>query len=290
MKKFYLIIAAVAAMATTVQAQNELTGQIAVGDYEGATALVEGSFFDSAPTTFYLAHTGSQLIYTADDLADFNDDMENIKITKLTYRYYNENAFNDIVRDVKVYMQEIDATQFAVVDGKKQFFDFDETAPVYDNEETYELWATYGDDGELEFDLSSNPFTINPGSNLLVTFVFDAQDNDNCNDSSFDMQFYSSGLRNRAMTFTNNTVSFLDFKDTEDFPDATSTLGCGTSIDLPVTLIDYTYTEPETVGISEINADSTADGAYYDVMGRVLNGNNLPHGIYIHNGQKYIAK
>lgn len=290
MKKIYMIIAALAATTMNVQAQEVLSGVLNVGDYEGAVALVEGSYFDEAPTTFYLAHTGSQMIYTAEDLSDFTDDKENIKITKLTYRFYNENSYYDIERSVKVYLQEIEDTEFAVADGKKQFFDFDASAPLFDSEQVYEMILTYGDDGEMEFDLSDNPFTITPGKGLLVTAVFDALDDYNCNDSGFDMYFYSTGIRNRAMTFTNNTVSFLDYKETENFPDATAMLGCGTNIDLPVTKIDYTYQEVIPTAITDINVGNTENGAYYNVMGHKIDGSDLPAGIYIHNGKKYIAR
>ena len=44
-------------------------------------------------------------------------------------------------------------------------------------------------------------------------------------------------------TYTDNTTSFLDFALGADFPNATSTLGCGTNVDLPVTRIEYSYTE-----------------------------------------------
>ena len=128
----------------------------------------------------------------------------------------------------------------------------------------YELAETYGDDGELEFDLSAAPFSLTPGKGLLVTVVMDALDDDNGLSSSFDLQFYNTGYRHRAMTFTHNNVSFLDYKDTEDFPDASSMLGCGTDIDLPVTKIDYTFTSGEgivgdidgngSVGIEDVNA------------------------------------
>jgi len=43
-------------------------------------------------------------------------------------------------------------------------------------------------------------------------------------------------------------------------------------------------------GISEIATDQPVDNNYYDLMGRKLDGNNLPAGIYIHNGKKYIQK
>lgn len=287
MKKFYLMLAACAAFSMNALAQEAQSATLTVGDYDGATSMVEGSFWDVAPTTFYVAHTGSQMIYTADDLADF-DGKEEVKITKLTYRFYNE-GFDDITRDVKLYLQEIDATAFEVIDGVKQFFDFDASALVLEFEGYYSLLDYYGMDGEMEFDLSNAPFEVTPGKNLLVTVIFDAQEDDNCTDGTL-VQFYNSGLRNRVMTYTNNTVSFVDYTETEDFPKATATLGCGTNIDLPVTKIDYTYVDAVDTGIEEMKTSNAADGAYYNMMGQKLDGNHLPAGIYIHNGKKYIAK
>lgn len=251
-----MILAALAAM-TTVHAQNVVNATLEVGDYQGATTVVEGSYWDSAPTTFYLAHTGSQMIYTPDDLAPLAE-LQNVKIHKLTYRYTNMDAYSTITRDVKVYLQQIDATEFAKVEGVKQFFDFDENAPCYDAVVDYDFADTYGDDGELEFDLSAAPFALTPGKALLVTVVMDAQDDDNCLNSGFDLQFYNTGFRHRAMTFTHNTVSFLEYKDTEDFPDAKATLGCGTDIDLPVTRISYSYTTDEGLK-GDVNGDGNVD-------------------------------
>jgi len=42
--------------------------------------------------------------------------------------------------------------------------------------------------------------------------------------------------------------------------------------------------------IEGITTDQAVDNNYYDLMGRKLDGNNLPAGIYIHNGKKYIQK
>lgn len=288
MKKIYLLITALAAM-TAAQAQTYESATLEVGDYEGATTVVEGSYWDSAPTTFYLAHTGSQIIYTAKDLADL-DELTDVKIDKITYRFLNAEGYETIVRDVKLYLQEIDETAFAVIDGTKQFFDFDAESPALDVTAEYPLYETYGNDGEVEFDLSAAPFAHTPGKGLLVTVVMDAQDNDNCLSSGFDLQFYNAGIRHRAMTFTNNTVSFLDYYETDDFPKATSMLGCGTDIDLPVTKFDFTYQVTPETGISEVSAARAADGAYYNLMGRRMNADDLPAGIYIHNGKKIVKQ
>lgn len=267
MKKTLFILAALAVM-TVAQAQNTLSGTLTVGDYDGATAVVEGSFWDSAPTTFYLAHTGAQMIYTAADLADLTE-FADVKITKLTYRFANVNAYLTMTRDVKIFIQPLDETAFGNIKGVKQFFDFDETTPAYSATVEYDLADTYGYDGELEFDLSQHPVTVIPGKGLLVTVVMDAQDDSNCVDSSFDLQFYNTGYRHRVMTFTNNNVSFLDYKETEDFPDASSTLGCGTDVDLPVTKIDYTYSAGVT---GDVNGDGTVDVTDINIIINVMLG------------------
>ena len=292
MKKFYLMLAAVAALTMNAQDAAQVNNDVLeVGDYEGTTSMVEGSYFDAAPTTFYVAHTGTQMIYTADDLADLvlDENKADVQITRMAFRFANQ-SFNDITRDVKVYLQPLEATEFAVVDGKKQFFEFDAANPELDYEETFELLDFYGEDGELVFDLADAPFTVTPGMGLLVTCVFDAQDDDNCVESSYDLQFYSSGIRGRAMTFTNNTVSFLDFAETEDFPDATVFLGCGTNIELPATKIDYSWTEEIDTAIEDVKAASENDGVYYDMTGRMVDAANLTPGIYVHGGKKIVVK
>lgn len=269
MKKLYALLGAVAMM-TVAHAQNTMSATLEVGDYEGATAMVEGSYFDVAPTSFYLAHTGTQMIYKAEDLAPLAD-LNDVKITKLTYRYSNMDAYNEMTRDIKVFMQEIDESEFLKVKNVKQFFDFDETQPLLEATAVYDLVDTYGMDGEIEFDLSAHPFALTPGKNLLVIIVMDAQDDDNCLNSGFDLQFYTTGYRHRAMTFTHNYVSFLDYKDTEDFPDASATLGCGTDVDLPVTKIDYTYTTTDAI-VGDVNGDGIVDISDVNIVINVMLG------------------
>ena len=246
MKKFYMLLAVLATFTVAVQAQT--AGTITVGDYDAPTELYNGSYFDMAPTNFYLAHTGAQLIYTADELADLQDKHE-VKITSLAFKFYSE-SFEDIIRDVKIYLEATDATEFAVVKEVKQFFPFEN--PVMEVEQTYEMLNYYGEDMDVEFTLPE-PFALASGKNLLVTIVFDAQDDDNCTMGSDYAPFYTSGIRNKGMVYTDNWTSFVDFAQGEDFPDATAMLGCGTNVELPVTKIGYTYNENAT-GIEEIEA------------------------------------
>lgn len=256
MKKLSLFLAAVAAICMSAGAQQVKSGVIEVGDYTGATETYNGSYFDMAPTNFYLAHTGAQLLYTPDLLADLNG-KQNVKIRKLSFKFYCE-SFEEISRNMKVYLQETDAVEFAVnEDGIKQFFNFDNLA--LQGNYYIEMLNNYGEDVEVGIPLTmSTPYAMTPGKSLLVTIVFDAEDDDNCTMGSDYAPFYTSGIGGRAMTYTNNTTSFLDFALGSDFPNATSVLGCGTNVELPVTLIEYSYTEG---GSTSKRGDVNKDGS-----------------------------
>ena len=247
MKQLILLIAAAAAIGISAQAQVVKTGAIEVGDYTNATEFYNGSYFDMAPTNFYVAHTGAQMIFTPDLLADLQG-KTNVVITKLMFKFYSE-TFEEIGRDYKVYLQETDATEFAVnEDGVKQFFNFGNMA--LEGNLYFNMLNYYGEDVEISFPLTmSTPFAFTPGKSLLVTVVFDAQNDDECTMGSDYAPFYTSGIRGKAMTYTNNWSSFLDYAQGSDFPNATATLGCGTNVELPVTLIEYRYTEGGQTGM-----------------------------------------
>ena len=280
MKKFYMILAAVAAMTMSAQAQS--VGTVEVGDFVNPTEIYNASYFDIAPTNFYLAHTGAQMLYTVDELADMQDKTD-VEITAISFKFRNDYWYDDIVRDVKIYMEAIDDTQFAVNEnGVKQFFNFDNQ--VYEANEVYAMLEIFGEDAELRFDLDE-PFALEAGKTLLVTIVFDAEDDDNCTGGSDDVPFYTSGIRSKCMVYTDNWTSFLNY---EEFPDATAMLGCGTNAELPVTLFDYTY-GAGTTAIQEVKA-AAQGGAYYNLMGQKFPEGNMPAGIYIHNGQKIVVK
>jgi hypothetical protein len=228
-----MILAAIAALTMTAQAQN--WGEVYVGNVNDAD-IYNGSYFDMAPTNFYVAHTGVQMLYTPDLLADMNG-KQNVMIKSLDF-WFNCQTFEEITRNVKIYLQEVDATEFAInQDGVKQFFTFDN--PVKEMQINYDLLYYYGDDVCFNFDFE--PFAFTPGKSLLVTMVFDAEDDDNCTMGSDYAPFYTSGIRGKAMTYTNNWTSFVDYANGNDFPDATAMLGCGTNVELPVTKIGYNY-------------------------------------------------
>ncbi len=254
MKKLTLFLAAVAAISISASAQTTNNGFIEVGDFDNATEVYNGSYFDMAPTNFYLAHTGVQMIFTPDLLADL-EGKDNVEITGLNFKFNNAGAWEDITRNVKIYIQEIDATEFTVIKGIKQFFNFDGLA--LETQYYVELLSCFGEDAEVPFSLKDSPVAFTPGKSMLVTMVFDAEDDDNCTIGSAYAPFYTSGIgRGKAMLYTNNWTSFVDYAQSEDFPDATAMLGCGTNVELPVTRIKYTYTEG---GSSALRGDANMD-------------------------------
>ena len=284
MKKFYMILAALAAMTVTAQAQNVKQGAIEVGDFSAPTEIYNASYFGVAPTNFYLAHTGSQMLFTADELADL-EGKGDVTITAISFKFRNDEGFDDMTRNYKIYMEATDATEFAVIEGVKQFFEFDNL--VYEANETYMMLDLLYEDVEFRFNLDE-PFILPEGKNLLVTFVADADDDENCTWGTDCIPFYTSGILGKGMTYTDNTISFLDYALGEDFPDATSMLGCGTNVELPVSLIEYEY--DGATSIQEVKTAPVEDNVYYNMMGQRFTAGNLPAGIYIHNGRKVIVK
>ena len=234
MKQFYMILAAIAALSMSAQAQ--FLSWVEVGDYYNATELYNGSYFDMAPTNFYLSHTGAQMIYTPDLLPGM-EGKEGLKIKYLNFKFYCE-SYEEIIRNAKVYLREIDETEFATVDGVKQFFDFGEL--VAEGRYDIDLLEYYGEDQVLALEMEE-PFPFTLGKSLLVTIVLDAEDDDNCTMGSDYAPFYTSGIRGKAMTYTDNWTSFVDYASGSDFPDASASLGCGTNVELPVTEVGYTY-------------------------------------------------
>ena len=234
MKKFYMILAAIAALSMSAQAQ--FLSWVEVGDYYNATELYNGSYFDMAPTNFYISHTGAQMIYTPDLLTGM-EGKDGLKIKYLNFKFYCE-SYEEIIRNAKVYLREIDETEFATVEGVKQFFDFGEL--VAEGRYDIELLEYYGEDQVLALEMEE-PFPFTLGKSLLVTIVLDAEDDDNCTMGSDYAPFYTSGIRGKAMTYTDNWTSFVDYANGSEFPNASASVGCGTNVELPVTEVGYTY-------------------------------------------------
>lgn len=233
------------------------TGIIEVGDYTNATEFYNGSYFDMAPANFYVDHFASQMMYLyGTDFADFQG-KQNVKITKIYYKFNDQAVYSDIMADVKYYLQQVDADEFlSDEDGDKLYFDCFANEPAVEGEFYYEAFSAYGEDVEVVIDLTDAPFAVTPGKNLVVTAVFDLTGD--CMSSSEDAIFYTSGIGNRVMTYSDNNDSFLDYASASTYPKCSpSYSGGGTRVELPVTRIEYTYTEG---GASSLRGDVNRDG------------------------------
>ena len=80
-------------------------------------------------------------------------------------------------------------------------------------------------------------------------------------------KIYSS----RAIDVINTKVPNITFKGDDLVPQLT-----------------IVYEKSGTTGISPVNAEKIDDDAYYNLQGVKMNPNNLPHGIYIHQGKKVV--
>ena len=258
MKKLTLFIAAIAAFCMCAQAQEVKTGVIEVGDYTNAADFYNGSYFDMAPTNFYLDHFASQMMYLYNtDFADFAG-KQDVMITKIYYKFNDQAVYSDIMADVRYYLQQVDVAEFQIdSDGDKVYFDcIGSGDPAVVGEFYYEAFSAYGEDVELVIDLTAAPFAVEPGKNLVVTAVFDLTGD--CMSSSDDAPFYTSGINGRVMTYSDNFDSFLDYANASTYPKCSPVYSGGSvNAELPVTRIEYTYTEG---GSTSIRGDVNKDG------------------------------
>ncbi len=287
MKKTFTFAAMLLAVITANAQDANKLDSLSIGDYDGLlengddSQCYQGSFYDKCPTTFYLKHTGTQIIYTKEELAN----LAGKDIVRLKYPFNNLGGVQAYPRTVKVSLMETDATAFEY-DSKTEtykFFDYDKATNVvaaYDFD--YDFSEIYGLNGEfiLNFD---KPFTFNGDKNLLVVITCDGEDT---SESPFDVNFFcNSDIKNRAMTYVNDNYSFDDFKETEDWPN--TNLETGTKLELPVTQL--VFTKDKTSGISEIKtANDVKNATMYNIAGQKV-GQDYK-GLVIKAGKKYLKK
>lgn len=229
---------------------------LTIGDYESAVdgeGVYDGSYYDMAPTTFNVYHSGSQILYTAEDVAD----MAGKNITSVNYVFYHNSSYADISRQIKVYLQEVDGTAFQKNDKNKYlFFDFSTENLCVDT--TFSESFDYEDNmmnHELKLNFST-PFYYEGTKSLLVTITFDGE---GATDGSDYAPFYTagSGYAKRAMTFCSDNNTFADFHDSEDWPVAGSTTGY--NLDLPLTQFTYVAAAaPEPVEVRALTIDAVS--------------------------------
>ena len=238
-----------------------------------------GYSWAAAPTNFTHKYTGSEIIYTKEQLAK----MAGKAITKVNFVFHNESAYDACPRTVKVWVKEIDSDAFDYDDkaGRYKFYEYgDATVAIAGYEYEGELLNYAGENGELELTFDQ-PLNYSGDKNLLMALTFEGENTCNVLDLNF---FCNPDMKKKAMSYSSDRYTFGDYAETEDWPYLNT--DCVSSLEQPVTR--FFYTEP-TNGINDITTGNTAatkaNAATYNLAGQRV-GKDYK-GIVICNGKKF---
>ena len=238
-----------------------------------------GYSWAAAPTNFTHKYTGSEIIYTKEQLAK----MAGKAITKVNFVFHNESAYDACPRTVKVWVKEIDSDAFDYDDkaGRYKFYEYgDATVAIAGYEYEGELLNYAGENGELELTFDQ-PLNYSGDKNLLMALTFEGENTCNVLDLNF---FCNPDMKKKAMSYFSDRYTFGDYAETEDWPYLNT--DCVSSLEQPVTR--FFYTEP-TNGINDITTGNTAatkaNAATYNLAGQRV-GKDYK-GIVICNGKKF---
>lgn len=214
-------------------------GVLTLGDYDTALESYSdemcysghGVSWAMSPTAFYYYHTGSQIIYTKDQLTE----LAGKEITAIKYAYFNQGVSSSMPRTINVYLQEVDENAF--VYNKEHGYSFFEYTQGTQAVASYAFEDDFSENfyagGELVLTLDA-PFAYSGDKSLVVTITCDGDESA----GAFDINFYcNESVKNAAMTFCNDSYSFADFAETDDWPYADSNTITG--LEQPMTRILY---------------------------------------------------
>ena len=239
---------------------------LSLGNYEEVVAgdwnedqCYQGSWWMIAPTQFYVKHTGSQFIYTKEQLAQ----MAGKEIKGMSFVFYNQSSFSAIPRTINVWVKEIDDDAFAYNDEKKAYayFDFDDAEKVL-SDYTFDTDFVdyYCQNGELNLAFDK-AFAYSGDKNLLVTITFDG---DETAETSSDIEFYyNTDAENMAMSTNSDNVTFADYHESEDWPYAKGagyTVSHATQLAQPLTQFTYQEAAKPEVKPAELSGIVSCDG------------------------------
>ena len=239
---------------------------LSLGNYEEVVAgdwnedqCYQGSWWMIAPTQFYVKHTGSQFIYTKEQLAQ----MAGKDIKGMSFVFYNQSSFSAIPRTINVWVKEIDDDAFAYNDEKKAYayFDYNDAEKVltdYAFDTDFVDYYCLNGELNLAFDKA---FAYSGDKNLLVTITFDG---DETAETSSDIEFYyNTDAENMAMSTNSDNVTFADYHETEDWPYAKGsgyTVSHATQLAQPLTQFTYQEAAKPEVKPAELTGIVSCDG------------------------------
>ena len=239
---------------------------LSLGNYEEVVAgdwnedqCYQGSWWMIAPTQFYVKHTGSQFIYTKEQLAQ----MAGKEVKGMSFVFYNQSSFSAIPRTINVWVKEIDDDAFAYNDEKKAYayFDYNDAEKVLtDYAFDTDFVDYYCQNGELNLAFDK-AFAYSGDKNLLVTITFDG---DETAETSSDIEFYyNTDAENMAMSTNSDNVTFADYHESEDWPYAKGagyTVSHATQLAQPLTQFTYQEAAKPEVKPAELSGIVSCDG------------------------------
>ena len=262
-------------------------GKLMLGQFDAQDddkAAYDGFNMQNSPIIFGYNHSGSQTIYLPSQLAN----IKGKQITAMTFKCYAQAYYTyDYTSDMKIFLKEVDDEQFYYNPESEyyEWFDFDKTAPQA--EKTFEidfLEATVnGEDIDITFDLSENPFTYN-GKTLLVTIT---NDSETCIDMGDLVRFYlvkgQKGDAYRTAVFASDHYDF--FWDVDQNHRITATENEDRWMEAPA--VEFAVKDTEYTAISSVTANRNSK-AWYNLNGQKID--KPVKGIYNNNGRKVVIK
>lgn len=270
-------------MTKTPEPENSIT----LGKYDKMLAdgtgddvyVGHGYSWAAAPTNFSHSMTGSQIIYTKEQLAK----MGGKAITQVNFIFRNECAYGTYPRTVKVWAQEIDDANFDYDDkaGLYMFYDYkDATVAVAGMEYAGELYDLIGN-GELEIAFDK-PINYSGNKNLLLTFTFEGTKCCNTLDFNF---FYNADMPKKAMSYFSDRRSFDEYAESVDWPYVND--DCTPKLEQPITRFFYTDAVTDNIGSTNSGNQTAKDSdAMYNLAGQRVS--KTYKGIVVKNGKKYV--
>ena len=142
-----------------------------VGNYQTppSSNRYDGFNTQNAPTLWVYNNSASQLVYPASDLQPLVGKL----ITSVKFKFYNESWYHSEVYSstMKIHITEVgqEKLKFDTAGvGTYVWYDVDLNSPQIAITDTFTPYSVVGNDRELVFDFSSNPYLYN-GGNLLIT-------------------------------------------------------------------------------------------------------------------------
>lgn len=220
------------------------------GDYSGEGGnLYDGSSWCCVPFNLVYTNSGTQIIFTKEELAD----MAGKAITAIRFKAHDGGSYQEITFNAKVYLSETNRGTFLRTGSPQRYryFDISNAICAFEGEITHD-GLTYGYMDCAETDLSfDTPFYYSGNNNLVVTIV--ANGASETTPGIDYVNFYKTNLSNRAITFSSETTT-LDAKLATDLMAASTGVSV---IEAPICQFAYsTATTPTKHWFSYVPATS----------------------------------